>query len=113
MDDDQLARFIDVLEDETGFMIGTDQKRRIRERLAPCENTIPVRIAVALDASGNWSAIGWSDKQAMADDKPVEKQAVEDLLKDGGYDEGPVGVVWVTANVPLPQEAEVHGEVEG
>lgn len=102
--EDQITRFIEVLEEETPFIISSEQRRRIRERIAPkpAPKTVPVRIAVIVKPDGRWSAGGtheFSDAQVI-DEARSELDAGDRL-------------VWVTANVPLPEETEVRGEVEG
>lgn len=61
--------------------------------------TVRVRIAVAVDAEGKWAASGWKD----GGDKC--KDFIADDLGD------PYRIVWVEADVPLPAETTVKGEV--
>ena len=63
------------------------------------KKTVTVRIAVAVDPSGDWSASGWKDaKDAMG-------CAVESIgVGEARY--------WVTAELPIPQAPEVEGKVE-
>jgi hypothetical protein len=60
--------------------------------------TVRVRIAVAVNAKGEWDACGCS---SMSD----EDMANEVLCEDSA------GVVFVTADVPVPEPREVEGEV--
>lgn len=69
-----------------------------QEPLAP--KTVPVRIAVAVNKDGSWTSGG--------DSSSSEAEAI--LAADPLAGER---IVWVTANVPLPDETEVRGEVDG
>lgn len=59
---------------------------------------VPVRIAVAVDSDGFWSARAW---------KGASPRELASWL-----DTDPRCLVWVTASVPLPQSVEVQGSVE-
>lgn len=65
--------------------------------------TVRVRIAVAVDANGNWNSSGASD----IDPKYAAAYAAEpDNLSEHFV------VHWVCADLPVPEEIEVAGEVE-
>ena len=64
--------------------------------------TVKVRIAVAVDPSGNWESCGWrgsSDEEAM--DVAVESVGTSEAR------------YLVTAELPIPEAVEVAGKVEG
>ena len=61
-----------------------------------------VRIAVAVTKGGRWSAQGF----VATDDSEVAHWA-QDLLDEEG-----AAICWVTADVPIPEDTEVKGEVE-
>lgn len=63
--------------------------------------TVKVRIAVAVDSSGNWSASGW---KGASDD-----YAVSDVIDTVGEC---VSLFWVTAELPVPEMPTVAGTVE-
>lgn len=71
-----------------------------REAVA-APDTVRVRIAVLVDADGKWCSAGWSG-------------ASEEELID--CSEEHVGVrprlVWIIADVPIPQPQEIAGQVE-
>lgn len=72
------------------------------DRLEPSGPTVRVRIAVAVDSQGKWSAFG---HHASSADGMVDT-AREDL------DDGKAAIVWIEANCPLPTEQTVVGEVQ-
>ena len=78
-----------------------DGIRRAGEEARQKPRTVKVRIAVAVDSEGNWSACGWND-------------AAEDMLLNPVLDTlGPVSMWrWITAELPIPEPLEVAGEVE-
>lgn len=63
--------------------------------------TVRVRIAVATNADGQWSACGMQNLS----DEDAKYAACEGV---DGIEE----VSWVTANVPLPEETTVEGMVQ-
>jgi len=63
--------------------------------------TVKVRIAVAVDKTGDWNAFG-SKGSAAHDAMSIAVEMVED---------GEVRY-WVTAELPIPDAADVKGEVE-
>jgi len=66
------------------------------------EEKVRVRIAVAVDAKGNWNAAGWG--------RPVAKeQEAMDIAVDG-VDDGEVRY-WVEADLIVPRERIVSGNV--
>lgn len=68
----------------------------------PPPNTVPVRIAVAVDPDGRWNGTGWSE----SDDKEAGELAL-DVMSDRAR------LSYITAHVPLPAApAEVEGRVE-
>lgn len=89
-----------VSADDIAAMIAELRERRAAETQPP--NTAKVRIAVAVNADGEWSADGadsWQDGYAIN----AAKAAVADDSR----------VTFVTAYAPLPEPpAEVAGSVE-
>lgn len=66
-------------------------------------NTVRVRIAVAIDEDGEWSATGWyryTDEEAKA-------SAFKRL--DGGVVES---ISWIVADVPIPTPQVIEGVVQ-
>lgn len=65
--------------------------------------SVKVRIAVAVNGAGKWYACGWHGA------KEVE---VRDVVLDGLMPEvKPEHIVWVEADVPLPEARTVKGRV--
>jgi hypothetical protein len=63
--------------------------------------TVRVKIAVAVDESGNWNASGWKNAKNGADmDIAIE-----------GVDPGEARY-YVTAELPLPQRGTIAGDAE-
>lgn len=72
---------------------------------AAMSKRVKVRVAVAVDPSGNWAAYGFS----RTDDSPADKEAWEvvlDIVEDGE------ARYWVTAELPVPEMVETAGAVE-
>jgi hypothetical protein len=68
----------------------------------PPPNTVPVRIAVAVDEHGDWDAQGCINKPA---------ETLADWVRENVG--GVCRVSFITAHVPLPEQpAEVEGKVE-
>jgi hypothetical protein len=63
--------------------------------------TVKVRIAVAVDHNGGWSAYGGS---GMSDE-----ESMEEAVFNVGYIPTQF---FVTAELPVPEQVEVEGEVE-
>jgi hypothetical protein len=62
------------------------------------QRTVKVRVAVLVDADGNWSAAGWKgagDNEAM------------DVARDADCLEGTMQEYFVTVEVPLPRRIEL------
>lgn len=66
--------------------------------------TVRVRIAVAVDETGNWNACGASD---------IHPKDAAAFSSDPGHLSENSVVHWVWADLPVPEEIEVAGEVEG
>lgn len=66
--------------------------------------TVKVRIAVAVDPKGLWSASGWSFNGRPMIEEPM------DIAIDG-VGEGEARY-WITAEIPVPEVREVEGVVE-
>ena len=69
--------------------------------------TVKVRIAVAADRFGRWAAYGCM----TSDNEMLRDEVKDDLLRDGG-DDRVTAISFITAEVPLPVEDELAGEVE-
>ena len=61
--------------------------------------TVKVRIAVAVDAQGNWASVGWSGKGDY----------LRDVAREGVNEDGTL--YWVEAEVPIPSVQVIQGEV--
>ena len=87
---------------ETTIQILCDEIDRLRgeKQKPPQGKTVEVRVAVGVDAVGNWSASGW----VGADDEDVRGIATESV-SDGFQ------VYWLTATLPVPAEIEVVARV--
>jgi hypothetical protein len=66
--------------------------------------TVSVRIAVAIDTEGQWSAYG-------SEDCP-DSHAVDTAIECMPEGDARYHIVWVTAEVPLPPTIEVKGEID-
>jgi hypothetical protein len=74
----------------------------------PPPNTVPVRIAVAVNERGDWAADG---RSMMPSGTTAAFKARETVERENG---GKVRVSFITAHVPLPEKpVEVEGTVEG
>ncbi len=67
--------------------------------------TVKVRVAVAVDPSGKWSAAGWSRE----DGTPDEGAAMDVVLES--VDEGEARY-WIEAELPLPGTVTFKGEIK-
>lgn len=65
--------------------------------------TVRVRIAVVMTEDGNWVAEGWKH----GEDQDFIDLATEHLC------ETPIARYWLTAELPIPETAEVEAQVEG
>jgi len=74
------------------------------EAAAPPVPTKSVRIAVAINQFGDWDAVGFA---ALGGDIALSNLVRERLQDESAH------VVYVTADIPLPQVTEVEGMVEG
>lgn len=73
---------------------------------APDVPTVRVRIAVAVTEHRDWEAIGNPDEDPTV--------VVEELMKiiQPGADEDMIHIIWVEADVPIPQQPEpIEGRV--
>lgn len=66
--------------------------------------TVKVRIAVAVDRDGRWSAYAYSDKDGIV--KTTHDDLFVDDMKDGE------ARYFVTAELPVPESVDVEGTVE-
>ena len=64
--------------------------------------TVEVRVAVAVDRNGHWSANGWQG--ASADQA---RDAASEIVAEGEC------IYWLTATLPVPAEVTVVARVEG
>jgi hypothetical protein len=74
--------------------------------VTPRRARVAVRIAVAIDRNGSWSAAGNCAYQSSDE---VIQAALDCLPLENSF---PRGVVWVNAEVPLPVIQEIRGVVE-
>lgn len=65
---------------------------------------IKVKIAVVVDEQGNWSAAGWNCGKTSDDPLQIARDGMPGTGEERGY--------WVTAELDVPQIAEVPGCVE-
>lgn len=61
---------------------------------------VKVRIAVALDARGHWSASGWGRPNVKCDTETMKDIAL------GGTEADPVKVYWLEAELDIPTDEE-------
>lgn len=91
-----------------GSSIGDDIARAVDLIDPPAQGrTVRVRLCVAVNAEGEWDCYGYgnSDGPFMdSDDHPWADRAAESI---GTGCRG----VWIEADVPLPEETTVEGEV--
>ncbi len=87
---------------------GTEQALSWSEVCLPSEpemlRTVRVRIAVAVDAEGNWHASGWSSDKGT----PVEHEAMEIAASELRLH---VGHYWVEARLPIPETPTIQAQV--
>jgi hypothetical protein len=84
--------------------------------------TVRVRIAVAVDEKGRWACSGWNEpalvalrsnpKDAAKQDESDRENAVDELDAHFGDGLGTHHVVFVEADVPIPEAQVVQGEVK-
>jgi len=68
--------------------------------------TVKVRIAVAVDPEGAWSAIGWRGCRYDSVRDVLGESSMLDALDPGEQ------YCWVTAEVPVPAVLDIAGVVE-
>lgn len=79
-----------------------DEIDRLRAgKQEPRGKTVRVKIAVAVDKTGDWNAIGGFGQE--------EKESMKDAMTDLEYGEVHY---WLTADLPIPEETTVEAEVE-
>lgn len=99
---------------QESFMKAVGKARAAQDK----PKTITVRIAVAVTPDGDFYAIGWGHGQ-KPDGRREDYEDYEDMKEQAegcahdSFESAPMRLVWVTAQVPLPEESEVTGEVEG
>lgn len=71
------------------------------------KNTVRVRVAIATDVHGRWSAAGWQLSDEPRDDNELSMMAAEGL--DSPFER----ITFIEADVPLPEQATVEAKVEG
>ena len=71
------------------------------------ENTVRVRIAVAVDEKGVWSAAGWAPRSGR------EKDAADTMARiaRNGVEGGPHQLHWIEADVPVPTSETIQGRI--
>jgi hypothetical protein len=69
---------------------------------------VKVRVAVAIDADGNWSASGWGNENGIQDEAAARDIAIGSTEKD------PYKVYWLTAELDIPtiEDSTVFANVE-
>jgi hypothetical protein len=65
-----------------------------------------IRIAVAVASTGAWEARGNQGSNATT----LRTEAL-DMLYESGRVDGPVGLVWVEAEIDIPEDATTNGNV--
>lgn len=73
-------------------------------------NTARVKIRVIMNGNGDWAAYSWGSAALGATDEENLDGVLYDMM--GDKDTGNVRFAYVTADVPLPEDAEVIGTVE-
>lgn len=74
--------------------------------------TVRVRIAVAVDQAGNWSAYGaTAETERSMRFTASDSRAVHDVVEDFG-NETVEAFHWVEADIPLPVAQTIQGTVE-
>lgn len=74
--------------------------------------TKTVRIAVAVNDSGQWNAAGWEIDVTPSPEETVKNCAFSGLDAESDREH----LVWITAEIPIPEVAEVEAlavEVSG
>lgn len=72
-------------------------------------NTVKIKVAVAISSDGEWQAVGWRPTFPVCPGNM--KQAATDKLMEENPVRGFV-VHWVTAEIPIPEGAEVAGAMD-
>jgi len=72
--------------------------------------TIKIRIPIAVDSEGNYNAVAWGGPQFASGG--ADPDDLVSSTREGLEPHGPETVVWVSAEIPLPEESEVVGNVE-
>lgn len=74
--------------------------------------TVRIRVAVAIDRNGKWTAHAWGDKGGLIESESEIINVAQEMMGDGPGD----AVHWVAADVPVPlpaSDAVIRGEVQG
>ena len=81
------------------------QTRTLPVRDAEAPRTVRVRIAVAVGERGDYAVAGWSRSHANRNEEAVMNAAREYL------DSAWVVSCWIEADIPLPSQQTIRGEV--
>lgn len=66
------------------------------------QKTVKVRILVAVDSKGEWSAYGYTNNDEATNHECLWLEGMD----------GREAYYWVTAEVPIPETKEIEGKVE-
>ena len=75
------------------------------EEPAAPSRIVRVKISVAIDCEGTWNACGWGPRPDQAAAERLAKELASEEVCDGK------SIYWVTADLQIPEEREVRGEV--
>ncbi len=107
----RLARFYEQAETlslAAAAVVITTRQRAGLVREPEKAKSFRARIALAIDSTGRYNAAGWGTLTAPGDPADVAANATDNL-----YDpEGMVSLVWITADVPVPETVEIRGELD-
>lgn len=80
-------------------------RRELNELGAGPRKTVKIRVAVAVDPSGDWYAAGWS----MYNGEPNSVEAMDEAID--GVESGEA-CYWLEAELPIPEFPTVQAKVE-
>lgn len=77
------------------------------------QKTKRVRIAVAIDEHGNFRAVGWTPHPATGSLAELDmKEEAHDLFMDNAHGGTMCHIIWVEADIPIPEPVTIQGTVK-
>ncbi|MBS7812305.1 hypothetical protein [Roseococcus pinisoli] len=97
---DLICKATDMLEEYAKVAQPGLQVERSKPSKVP-QGHVEVRVAIAVDPTGNWNSNGWKDAEGSA--------AMDNAIE--GVSDGEARY-WLTAVLPIPKAPEIKAEVE-